>query len=355
MTAHAPFDDELLEPMEPSAATGKVEMPDDLLAGALDGAALAMPVEAGQWLVKGLEWAPGRPAMIGGYNGSGKTTLAMAAGLDLLADRPVWGWFQGRPVRRVVHLNFDQGANGTIVKYQALAKGHGIDLAALGERIRVVNSPRIDLTHPNAYDLLARALDGVDVAIFDAFRGAIGGADETTSDFRVYIDLLRSVSDVTGCTPLVPVHSKKKGSGPQADPREMLRGSSAIMDAAGSVLHVEGRGADPRLVSHLRQHEAALGEPQEDFYVVLVRDTPDALRVEYRTRQQVKPPAKESSKFDQLKDSIVRVVREAGTLRSCNAICSRVKGGTKTDKLQAINELLDEGKLAKSGKTIHAV
>lgn len=321
----------------------------------LDALAIAAPVEARLWLVEALGWAPGRPAMLAGYNGSGKTMVAMAAALDLLAGRSVWGEFRGREVRRIVHLNYDQGANGTRLRYQALARGHGVDLAALGDRLRLANSPSVNLTDRDAREHYLRAFEGADLAICDALRGLIGGADENASDVRAYIDVLRGVSDETGCTPLVPVHAKKKGADGWGDPREALRGSSAIMDAAGAVLLVEGRGTDPRSVHHIRQHEGALGEPLEPFYLALVREPGDALRVEYRTREQVKVPGKAGARFEALREAVVHVVREAGSLPSRNAICARVVGGAKGTKLEAIRELLDEHRLVEVGGGIRAV
>ena len=54
--------------------------------------------------------------------------------------------------------------------------------------------------------------------------------------------------------------------------------------------------------------------------------------------------------FEKLKRAILEAVKAEPGLRSKNAICVRVKGGNKTEKLQAIEELLlDGGKLTDLG------
>ena len=66
------------------------------------------------------------------------------------------------------------------------------------------------------------------------------------------------------------------------------------------------------------------------------------LRVLYQSVEQVRAVTKARSKFDTLRDSILTLIADSPNLTSRNAICARVTGGSKPEKLEAIRELLAE-------------
>jgi RecA-family ATPase len=73
--------------------------------------------------------------------------------------------------------------------------------------------------------------------VLDSFAAASGAIDENTTAARASIDELHKIAEVTGCVILVVHHSaKSRGKATGIDLREALRGSSAIFDAADTVL-----------------------------------------------------------------------------------------------------------------------
>jgi hypothetical protein len=132
------------------------------------------------------------------------------------------------------------------------------------------------------------------------------------------------------------------------------RGSSAIFDACGCVLVLTGAKDEPKLVRMEKTPADSDGRAVEDFYLevedVAEGDLPNAgLRVAFRTKEQVKPPGKEGESFSRLKVQVLDLVHADHTLTSANDICSRIRGGSKGDRLQAIRELRDEGRLVQPG------
>lgn len=75
-------------------------------------------------------------------------------------------------------------------------------------------------------------------------------------------------------------------------------------------------------------------------------DDPRAgVRVVYQTQEQVEASISDAAaKFEKLKEQILVAVRKHTNLRSKNAICERVSG-TRSTKLNAIQELIDEKRL----------
>ena len=247
----------------------------------IDAGSLAQPVPEQAWAIEGLQVAPGRPTMFAGYGGSGKTFAAMDAALCYAAGRRVWSAYGVGRGGKVVHWNWDQGGLATQMRYQSLARGHGIDLRDLGDSLRLANRPAVTLTHPKALDVLMRECDGANLALFDALRGATAGAEENDSSIRQYMDLLSTLSERTGVACVLLHHTKKRTAERSEDPRELLRGSSAILDGSGAVWLLEGDGADPRKVHHVRQHELALGEPTPMHLLAMVREE-EGIRFEWR-------------------------------------------------------------------------
>lgn len=260
---------------------------------------ISAPLPDHPWRVEGLQIAEGRPTMFAGYGGSGKTFAAMAALLAYAAGRPVWDakehTFRSHgPGGPVTHWNWDQGGHATRGRYQALALGMGIDWADVGSRLRLVNRPTVTLLDPKALDVLIRESEGVDIAMIDAMRGATAGADENESSFRRYMDLIATVSERTGTSFLVMHHTKKRTAERSEDPRELLRGSSAILDGSGAVWLMEGTGKEPRKVSHVRQHEMSLGDPSDPFHLELVKEN-GGVRVVHRLASELADAKAESS------------------------------------------------------------
>jgi RecA-family ATPase len=255
--------------------------------------------------------------MIAGYGSSGKTLAAQSAALSVAAGRSVWpasvdahhenGGFTLTPgehgkARRVLHLDYEMGRNATLRRYAKLARGLALTPEDIGGRLDVVCLPQVFLNDPDrpaieaffATECAARPGEDPPLVIVDAFRGTIPGEDENDSNVRCFLDIFLRVSSTTGSTFLVLHHA---GKGDRADARMILRGSSAIFDACGSVLGVApvdpAEFAGPKRVVHLKNPE---GRATEDFGLAIVDAGRGSLLVQHRTREQITPVVAEAPK-----------------------------------------------------------
>lgn len=205
------------------------------------------PLPPMTWVSPDLMIGPGRPTELIAYGGTGKSLAMQALGLASAAGAPIWSRFGVPQAMRVCHLDYEQGARDTFFRYQRLAIGHGVDLRALSDRLRVAAMPSVYLTDEAAYEAYARIADQHDLVMIDSLRASTPGVDENDSSVRSYIDVLTRVSEATGAAFLFIHHTGKSGGGYGSagrDKRELGRGSSAIFDGCGCVLSIE-LGSEP--------------------------------------------------------------------------------------------------------------
>lgn len=300
-----------------------------------------------RWLVKDLHLVAGRPTLIAGYGFSGKTLVAQSLGLSVASAYPVWGKFTPSQPSNVWHLDYEQGGYATKRRYQRLARGHGIPRDAIGDRLQVTIFPDVYLDSPDAVDAYARAVEGVPVAILDALRGATPTMDENDSTIRRCLDNLTRISERTGTAFIVLHHAGKSRDNETSDPRKIPRGSSAIFDACGCVLSIEGPKNEPKLVVQTKAPAEAEGSALEDFYVA-IDDVPgpcgpnEGLRVLYLEGNQTRVQVAINKDLN-IRDRIVQAIQGfPGQFNSANSIL-RAVGGKRNDALAILDELVDEG------------
>jgi hypothetical protein len=298
------------------------------------------------WVSRGLQLGPGRPTLIAGYGASAKTLAAQALALAVAVGQPAWRHFE---VERgqVRHFDYEQGFRATAKRYQRLAMGMHIDEHDVGSNLQLAVFPDVFLTDSRASDLFASAVHGCALAIVDAFRGAIPGADENDSNVRVYLDHLTRASEQTGCTFVVIHHAGKPKDG-HGDARTVARGSSAIFDAAGCVLLLSAKGrGEPRLVQQVKQPAEAEGGGLEDFRLA-VEDVPTehagitGVRVVYQACEQKEKSSAEAV-FEQQAQRILEFVRDNPR---CSAHALKAKlglSGSRASELLAV--LVEEGRI----------
>ncbi|AKT38281.1 AAA family ATPase [Chondromyces crocatus] len=305
-----------------------------------------------RWLVPALQLCQGRPAMLAAYGSTGKTLAAQSLALAVSARRRVWSAFDCPAALTVRHVDHEQGRHATLKRYQRLALGMDLTPEDIDGRLQVSVYPSVYLNLADAEDAYAKACEGVDLVIIDALKGATPGVDENDSKIRHCIDTLSRVSDRTGTTFLI-IHHSGKPKESHADARTVPRGSSAIFDACGSVLVMLGEKGKPKLVRHEKVAAEAEGGALEDFYLVIEdvcrgADPRAGVRVVHKTLGETEPSDSGAEamaeRFEALKRHILDVVRRHGSIASKNGICERVPG-TRTTKLSAIQELLDERRL----------
>ncbi len=240
---------------------------DAVLATVLTGPAIAAPLPELAYLVReiGLVAGGGAPHLVAGYGFAGKTLALQALALALAAAKPIWGAYTCRDVRRVLHVDLEQGDRLTRRRYQRLAAAMGVDLAAMGSSLALSVMPPLALA-PAHMESWRALMTERDLVIVDSLRAATGGQDENSSDIRAGLDMLGSLSDATGCRSMVILHARKPSDD---DPggRYAIRGSSAIYDAGDSVYLFSASKGEPVLVSNVKARTH--GELAEDFALVI--------------------------------------------------------------------------------------
>lgn len=322
----------------------------------VSAAEIAQPLPPVPWVVPNLQIGPGRPCSIQAYGGGMKTLVAASIAVACAAGKLVFEAFPcGRP-KPVGIFDLEMGRRASSRRIQRTAIGMGVELASLP--LKLAPLPKVRLTDPNAPDVLMRAVDGLELAIWDSLRAGLVGVDENDSGVRAYLDMLLEISERTGTTWVVLHHVGKTKDG-HGDARQKGRGASAIFDAWGAVLDLTKESDNVRRVEMTKVHPEAEGPI--DPFAIEVFDISDGgnskagVAVRYKAieaLEEAKPKAQTA--FDALKSQIVALLR-SGPQDSKNKICLRIKGGGKDVKLGAIDELVAEGRIVDLGGVYHAV
>lgn len=219
------------------------------------------PLPPVPYLVQRLDMCPGAPTLFAGYGFSGKTLAAQALALSVCTGRDVWSDFMVQRSGRVVHLDFEQGFRLTAERYQRLARARGFEREKLSGLLHLAALPSLTLSHRDAREALLRACDGRALVIVDSLRACAPDVDENSSDARRVLDLLTSVSDKTGCVPLVIHHARKPREDGEGGAKVAIRGSSAIFDACSSVCVFSAKKGEPTIVQHEKARTSGTTEP----------------------------------------------------------------------------------------------
>lgn len=313
-------------------------------------------VEPVNWLVPDLYLCAGRPSQFQGYGYSGKTVAAQSLALAVVSGSKVWGRF---PCRRgkVLHIDYEQGRRATKRRYKRLAYVMGLAPDDVVD-LRICCLPEVRLSDPMAESWLARECEGVALCVIDSLRAAIGGdIDENDSSVRTYIDKLLRVSDRTGCC-FVILHHAGKGRG-EGDQREAGRGSSAIFDAAGTVLkldqakHSEGEAVAVTKVQMSKAAAEASGSKVPDFYL-RIEDVPDEAYTDPKAGLRCdcfdgfEPPDPEAALVEARCAQVLEVLQGKGPL-SGEEVAALV-GGRAGVVRRALVVLQTQGKLVKGAR-----
>jgi hypothetical protein len=311
------------------------------------GREVFLPLPPTPWVSKELQIGPGRPAMLAGYGASAKTMAAQSMILSVAAGVPVWGKFHcERGIAK--HLDYEQGFKATARRYQRLARGMGLDPREIVNNLFVAPFPTCYLNSAAALDVYAKACDGASLVVIDSLRGALPGEDENASGVRAFVDVLTQVSEKTGTTVLLLHHAGKPKEG-QTDARMMLRGSSALFDAAGCVLLVTNpkRKEDPRIVQQAKPPADSEAAGIDDFGLRIedVLDdegSPTGVRVVH-AELAVNAPPKPDERYERDAKVLLELVKgHAG----CSKRFLRARAGYRGGRVdEVLDALLEEGRV----------
>jgi len=223
--------------------------------------AIFAPLEAPDYLVADII-RRGSLTLLGGYGSSGKTWLAIDMMIAVAAGLPWLGRFPSKR-GRALFLDWESGAYELRRRFRVVAYGRNITEPLDG--VELAPMPRLYLNAPDAEPRLRALAKGRDLVVIDSLRAGSPGVDENDSAMREGLDRIKAVAERTGCAFVVLAHAKKtSGSATKIDPRETLRGSSAIFDAADTMLVVTYERDKPLRVDQVK---ARLGRAVEPFGV----------------------------------------------------------------------------------------
>jgi hypothetical protein len=278
----------------------------------------------------------GSVTLLGAFGGSGKTWLA----LDMLvAVGTGRRWLDHFDVKKgkATLLDYESGEHEAARRIIALSRSlppkaafPALDLAAM---------PTLYMGDPAFERAVTELARDRSLIVIDSLAAASPGAKENESTMRVGLDQLRRAAEKTRCAFLVLVHAKKvTGSPHKFDPREILRGSSAIYDAADTVLTVTFEKGKPLRLEQAKARHGVSIDPIE----VSITDRDGGVVV------AAKPPAIErDGVYMRLKAQLAVAARRVCPC-SKNALAAEAKG-TRTDKLAAIDEMVNDGTLSLVG------
>lgn len=222
------------------------------------------PLPPYPWLIHGLHVAPGRITLLNGYADVGKTVIAQSVALAVAAGRPVWGLFAPAASGVVLHLNGELGSYIARERYQRLARGMGIDVAALLEArtLRLSNYPSARLDDEDFEAKLVEVCQGVKLVIVDSLRAFSGGLNENDKEIGVALLMLARVSEQTGATIIVLHHNRKPTKDDVGGAKMAISGSSSILGGAECAFVMNAEKGGPITVQHER---SPIGRPLQDF------------------------------------------------------------------------------------------
>lgn len=325
---------------------------------------LAEPLPPIPWVCEALAMAPGAVTIVGGAGFGGKTISMQAFLLAVASGRKAWNQHDVA-YGRAMHIDFEQGRYLTQWRYQRLARSMRIDLRELDGRLRGHCLPKARLDDNDACENdLVRLLDGVKIAIVDAFRGAFPTANENESGVRRFLDMLQNVSDRTGCTIVVIAHSKKMND--DVDIRSSLRGSGALFDAAQTVYMIDGVSREMRRVTGTK--DRWLGELHEPFglrvkdEVGTDGDRKWGLIVEYAApcEVQAEEMAREDNidltiamnvaRLSSIGERIIPIIANHPTGLTLSTLSSVLRGAVPVDAIRAVlSQLIADGAVFQDG------
>jgi KaiC/GvpD/RAD55 family RecA-like ATPase len=204
----------------------------------------SMRVGKVEWLVE--NWIPvGDICFIVGKSGSYKSTIALHFGLAIANGKLIFNKHKTIQ-KKVLYINEEINKNLFPEFYKRVVKGLGLEkvenFAATEPEYLKLDAEKTDINVPTDIELLAKVLEknGIGVLVLDSLRRFIGFDENDATqmnNFYMKLNKLRSYcKDLT----IILIHHLKKSTGkPQEDVRDMLRGSSDIVNFSDSIIVIE--------------------------------------------------------------------------------------------------------------------
>lgn len=295
------------------------------------------PIEEPDYLFGGL-LVRGSLGLVVAYGASLKTWTTIDGWLSVGTGTPWLGRFPTKQGRALL-FDFESGPYELRRRAHRLARGR--ELAIPVEGCGFVTMPAMSLAEDAFFEALAPLAKEHAFIGIDSLAAGSAGIDENDSRFATSLQRLKAIAAETGCV-IVVLHHSRKGNGEGSDEREMVRGSSAIFNAADVVLQLVRAKDDGAFL--MRQSKARGGKAVEPFVVRVDDVSADASVV---VASDAPEPGDDgeclnrAKAIDKAKRAILLLLGQERGLTSKNKVYIRI-GGSKGDKVSALAELIND-------------
>lgn len=308
------------------------------------------PLEEPDYLVEAL-LVRGSLSLLVAYGSSFKTWAWQDLGLSIAAGLP---WLERFPTRQggALLIDFESGDYELRRRSHRLALGRGIRTPLDG--FAFVTMPDSTLMQDEFFEQVKTLAQVYKFIGIDSLSAGSAGLDENTTKFAHSLQRLKAIAASTGCCIMVLHHARKtegkNGHGPRdtvADPRQGVRGTSAIFNACDVVLSMQQTASGRMIFSQIKSRG---GKSVQTFQIVLEDTGPESTVVRGidAPAEDAEDPIAISKRIARCKAQIVALFQSEPKFETKDQVYRRIHG-TKIDKVRAFRELADSGRLVQVG------
>jgi len=240
----------------------------------VSGRALDVRLPSREWLIRELAIKPGPVTLYAGSSDSAKTLTLQSLAVTVATCGLVWNRFETAH-GKVLHIDYEQGRELTLFRYQRLALVHGV-WDELWANLAIESSatkPYLDSAASLAeLDRLIRE-GGYKLCIVDSLRAAFPSLDENDSKARLWLDKLKPISEAHGCSIIPICHARKPSKDEAGGAQASVRGSSSLYEAAQQVIILRREHEDRDSAIVVRPNKGRLGHRVPKFKL-RIKDIP---------------------------------------------------------------------------------
>lgn len=271
-------------------------------------AALFAPLPPPKFVVEGLI-PESSLCVLGAYGGTGKTWMTISLMLAIATGSQWLNRFHCKS-GKVLFIDYENGEYETRRRLRKCYAGMGLESPP--EYFDYVSIPPINLTSPDMVQRFEEVAVGRTLIVIDSLKAATPGMEESNANFRSGLDSLKGIAERTKCTFMVIHHARKNNTVERdavpADPREMFRGSSAIVDASDNAILLRRTPEKGKIrVDHAKGRCGVEIDP----FVMSIEDSEDYEKI-FITAEELNPDAMIEDPIEKACDVVQRMVRKHG-------------------------------------------
>jgi archaellum biogenesis ATPase FlaH len=220
-----------------------------------------------EWLVD--SWILcGDICFIAGKASSFKTTITSHIGFAVSEGKPVFNNYQTKKCN-VLYLNEENNRSIMMDIIKRTRRGLELDENSCNIYFSFLENFRFDSKNDLDLNYLIDFIQKHDIKLLvcDSFRRFFIGKENDADTINVIFNKLKYIRNKCEGLTIIVLHHAKKGNDRETDIRDMLRGSSDIVNSADSVIGIDRKHAKPSVkISHIKTR--AKVENEEKLIVI---------------------------------------------------------------------------------------